>query len=30
MDQVMKLLVPRLEGRASGEQASQVVRKLLQ
>ena len=30
MGQVMKLLVPRLEGRASGEQASQVVRKLLQ
>jgi len=30
MGQVMKLLVPRLEGRASGEQASQAVRKLLQ
>jgi uncharacterized protein YqeY len=27
---VMKVLVPRLEGRATGEQASQVVRKLLQ
>lgn len=30
MGQVMKALLPRLEGRASGEQASQVVRKLLQ
>jgi uncharacterized protein YqeY len=30
MGQVMKVLVPRLEGRATGEQASQVVRKLLQ
>jgi hypothetical protein len=29
MGQVMKALMPRLEGRASGEQASQVVRKLL-
>ena len=28
--QVMKLLMPRLQGRATGEQASQVVRKLLQ
>jgi uncharacterized protein YqeY len=30
MGQVMKALVPRLEGRATGQQASQVVRKLLQ
>lgn len=30
MGQVMKLLIPRLEGRASGDQASQAVRKLLQ
>ncbi|OGO38521.1 MAG: hypothetical protein A2W35_17305 [Chloroflexi bacterium RBG_16_57_11] len=30
MGQVMKVLVPRLEGRASGDQASQVVRRLLQ
>jgi len=30
MGQVMKILIPRLEGRASGEQASQAVRKLLQ
>ena len=30
MGQVMKALIPRLEGRATGEQASQVVRKLLQ
>jgi hypothetical protein len=30
MGQVMKLLVPRLQGRASGDQASQAVRKLLQ
>jgi uncharacterized protein YqeY len=30
MGQVMKLLVPLLQGRASGDQASQVVRKLLQ
>jgi len=29
MGQVMKVLVPRLEGRATGEQANQVVRKLL-
>ena len=29
MGQVMKLLVPRLQGRATGEQANQVVRKLL-
>ncbi len=30
MGQVMKILIPRLEGRATGEQASFVVRKLLQ
>lgn len=30
MGQVMKALMPRLQGRASGEQASQAVRKLLQ
>jgi uncharacterized protein YqeY len=30
MGQVMKVLVPRLEGRATGDQASQAVRKLLQ
>ena len=30
MGQVMKVLVPRLEGRASGDQASQAVRRLLQ
>lgn len=30
MGQVMKLLVPRLQGRATNEQASQMVRKLLQ
>ena len=30
MGQVMKILVPRLQGRASNDQASQVVRKLLQ
>jgi uncharacterized protein YqeY len=30
MGQVMKILVPRLQGRATGSQASQVVRKLLQ
>lgn len=30
MGQVMKILIPRLQGRATGEQASQVVRKLLQ
>jgi uncharacterized protein len=30
MGQVMKTLMPRLQGRATGDQASQVVRKLLQ
>ena len=30
MGQVMKILIPRLEGRATGEQASLVVCKLLQ
>ena len=30
MGQVMKALVPRLQGRATGDQASQAVRKLLQ
>jgi len=30
MGQVMKILVPRLQGRATNDQASQVVRKLLQ
>ncbi len=30
MGQVMKVLVPRLQGRATGQEASQVVRKLLQ
>jgi len=30
MGQVMRVLIPRLEGRASGDQASQAVRKLLQ
>ena len=30
MGQVMKVLVPRLQGRASGGQASQAVRKLLE
>lgn len=30
MGKVMKLLTPRLEGRASGSQASQIVRQLLQ
>jgi uncharacterized protein YqeY len=30
MGQVMKILVPQLQGRATGEQASQAVRKLLQ
>lgn len=30
MGQVMKVLMPKLQGRATGEQASQVVRKLLQ
>jgi uncharacterized protein YqeY len=29
MGQVMKVLLPRLQGRASGDQASQAVRKLL-
>ena len=29
MGQVMKVLMPRLQGRATGEQASQVVRRLL-
>jgi uncharacterized protein YqeY len=29
MGQVMKVLMPRLQGRATGEQASQAVRKLL-
>ena len=29
MGQVMKVLVPRLQGRATGQQASQAVRKLL-
>jgi len=30
MGQVMKILIPRLQGRATGEQASAAVRKLLQ
>jgi uncharacterized protein len=30
MKQVMQILLPRLQGRASGDQASQAVRKLLQ
>ncbi len=30
MGQVMKFLMPRLQGRATGDQASQAVRKLLQ
>jgi len=30
MGQVMKVLMPRLQGRATGEQASQMVRQLLQ
>lgn len=30
MGQVMKLLMPRLQGRATGDHASQAVRKLLQ
>ncbi len=30
MGQVMKVLVPRLQGRATNDQASQVVRRLLQ
>ena len=29
MGQVMKVLMPRLQGRATGQQASQTVRKLL-
>jgi uncharacterized protein YqeY len=29
MGQVMKALVPRVQGRAPGDQVSQVVRKLL-
>ncbi len=29
MGQVMKILIPRLQGRATGDQASQAVRKLL-
>lgn len=29
MGQVMKLLIPRLQGRAGGDQASQTVRRLL-
>ena len=29
MGQVMKVLIPRLQGRATGDQASQAVRKLL-
>jgi hypothetical protein len=29
MGQVMKVLMPRLQGRATGDQASQIVRKLL-
>jgi uncharacterized protein len=29
MGQVMKVLIPRLQGRADGAQASQIVRKLL-
>jgi uncharacterized protein YqeY len=29
MGQVMKLLMPRLQGRASGNEASQAVKKLL-
>jgi len=29
MGQVMKLLIPRLQGRAGGDQASQMVRRLL-
>jgi len=29
MGQVMKILIPRLQGRATGDQTSQVVRKLL-
>ncbi len=30
MGQVMKILVPRLQGRATNDQASQIVRRLLQ
>jgi uncharacterized protein YqeY len=30
MGQVMKVLIPKLQGRASNDQASQVVRKMLQ
>ena len=30
MGQVMKVLMPRIQGRATGDQASQTVRKLLQ
>jgi uncharacterized protein YqeY len=30
MGQVMKILMPRLQGRATGDQASQAVRKMLQ
>ena len=30
MGSVMKVLIPRLEGRASGQEASQMVRNLLQ
>lgn len=30
MGQVMKALIPRLQGKATGDQASQVVRRLLQ
>jgi len=30
MGQVMKTLIPRLQWRATGDQASQAVRKLLQ
>jgi len=30
MGQVMKVLIPKLQGRATGDQASQAVRKLLQ
>ena len=30
MGQVMKVLIPRLQGRATGDQASQSVRKILQ
>ncbi|OGO29954.1 MAG: hypothetical protein A2136_04620 [Chloroflexi bacterium RBG_16_54_11] len=30
MGKVMKILMPRLQGRATGDQASQVVRRLLQ